>query len=93
MSATDDLFPEIVTAHGSCAPLTEYAPAVGAVVSMKRWDATEPPRNKMGQCTVVDVERRFGCQTGIMLTLRNAVGKEVTLDSAWVAGEAQGYNK
>lgn len=56
----------------------------GDRASLDRWDATEPPWNQLGNCTVQKVETGQRCESGVMVTVRNAKGSEQTLDAAWL---------
>ena len=64
-------------------PSTGYAP--GDKVSLARWDKTEPPRKRLGVCTVVDVETGCVCESGEMVTVQSEDGRQVTLDAHWLA--------
>ena len=60
--------------------------AAGDLVSLERWDATEPPWGKLGVCRVVSVENpaRQHCESGVMVTVESKDGKQRKLDSHWL---------
>lgn len=51
---------------------------------LDKWDATEPPWNQLGNCTVISTQKHIGYESGIMVTVRNAKGSEQELDSSWL---------
>lgn len=64
----------------------QSGPQVGDAVSLDRWDKTERPVNRMGNCTVTKVERVRNCESGWMVTVENPQGRTITLDSNWLRG-------
>lgn len=60
----------------------------GDKVSLDRWDATEPPWNQLGPCTIMSIKKGQRCESGIMVTVRNAKGSEQELDSSWLEKNA-----
>lgn len=58
---------------------------VGESVSLWKWDRYERPPNKLGNCVVEFIERVKGCQSGYMITARNAAGATCCLDSDWLS--------
>lgn len=57
---------------------------VGDRVCLDLWDATEPPWNQIGNATVKSVKTGQRCESGVMVTVRNAKGSEQELDQSWL---------
>lgn len=57
---------------------------VGDRVCLDLWDATEPPWNQLRNSTVKKVEVNQRCESGVMVTVRNAKGSEQRLDQTWL---------
>lgn len=57
---------------------------VGERVCLDKWDATEPPWNRLGLCTIQKIETGQRCESGVMITVRNVRGSEQELDAAWL---------
>lgn len=48
------------------------------------WNRTEPPRNKiLNPAKVLDIRQQPGSQTGVLITVRAASGKNIELDAGW----------
>lgn len=58
-------------------------PEIGARVSLRVWDRSERPRNRLGECVVKKVFRDR-CPSGFMVTCENAHGVPITLDLHWL---------
>lgn len=57
---------------------------IGETVTMPRWDATVPPKERMGPCVILGIEHEQHCQSGTMLYVRNAAGREMEIDTGWI---------
>jgi hypothetical protein len=59
---------------------------VGHYVSTARYDRSERPANKIGwPALVILVEPVRCCESGFMVTVRGTSGREVRLDTNWLA--------
>lgn len=55
---------------------------VGDWVDLKRWDASVPPKNRLGLQRVTDVRTGQCCESGVMVTI---TGYKDELDQGWLA--------
>ena len=64
---------------------TQYGPAydIGDVVSLEKWDKTEPPHKRLGTCTVTGAWRGV-CESGVVIEVTAADGRTKALDSRWL---------
>ena len=57
---------------------------VGDIVSLERWDATEPPKKRLGECRVTAI-RNEQSQSGVVADVVNSRGvAHKGLDIAWL---------
>lgn len=69
----------------SARPAPEFR--VNDIVSMERWDATEPPGKRMGPSRVSGL-REDRCESGWMVAVESLKdGRRMWLDSNWIKGE------
>lgn len=60
---------------------------VNDIVSMERWDATEPPGKRMGPSRVSGI-KEARCESGWMVAVESLRdGGRMWLDSNWIKGE------
>jgi hypothetical protein len=72
-------------APGSAAPFTDRQR-----VSLDKWDKHSPPRDRMGDCIVVNQENGPDhCESGWMITVRSKDGTTIRLDSHWMKPNTQ----
>lgn len=57
---------------------------VGDIVSLDRWDATEPAYRRLGDCRIIAINEEDNCGSGVMVTLQPKDGFKVELDSEWL---------
>lgn len=61
-----------------------YIPSLGQLVSVARWDKHDPPPKRLGDPATVLGVRKAVCESGFMVTIRGASGREQTLDANWL---------
>lgn len=60
---------------------------VNDIVSMERWDATEPPEKRMGPSRVSGL-REARCESGWMVAVESLKdGSQMLVDANWIKGE------
>ena len=79
---TGELDATVETHNVRIAGETSYA--VGDIVSMEKWDKTEPPHKRMGRCEVTAVAYGQKCESGVMVQVVSPRGEHRTLDSHWL---------
>lgn len=61
-------------------------PQVGEFINPAKWNRTVRKRGDeylIGTCIVVKIEHKKRCESGTMVTVKDATDKEITLDSHW----------
>lgn len=57
---------------------------IGQEVSLKEWDKSTHPKNRMGDSKVLKIETGQRCESGSMVTVENERGDTQRLDSNWL---------
>ena len=59
--------------------------AIGQVVSPAQWNGYTAKKDWLIEpCVVINIEPQIKCQSGLMVTIKDAQGVTLRLDSSWL---------